>query len=409
MASLLLVKEPANAHIASYKEEMIQAQESSQQNARTFIAPARVNLIGEHTDYTGGLVMPMAIPFTTRATIAPSHDGGYHFNSQISETARTLSAGESPVPRADWSDYPVGVLKELLALDIVPPPFTLHFEGDIPLGSGLSSSASVEVATAIALLHHAGASLLAAEIATLCRRAENNFVGSPCGIMDQFVVTNAVHGHALLLNTRDLIFDLLSMQRGRMAQCAIVVANSGVKHSIASGEYGVRRRELEVGQAVLLARFPQLRDLRDATLEQLAECESAMSAESVRRCRHIISENTRVREAARALEAGDPELLGGIITRAHASERDDFECSVEEVDFLVETAVALPNCYGARLTGGGFGGCTVNLVQATVAEAFATSLREAYLQRFGIAAETYLCTAVDGAVARAAHSGDSSC
>lgn len=375
-------------------------EEHTDMNARTFSAPARVNLIGEHTDYTGGLVMPMAIPFTTTASVRATLNGRYSFSSELFETMRTMVPDDRSAKAGDWSDYPVGVLRQLQALGIEPPPFELELSGNIPLGSGLSSSASVEVATAMALLAHARTTLPPAEIATLCQRAENDYVGSPCGIMDQFVITNARAGHALLLNTRDLTFELLPMNTGQLAGCCIVIANSEVKHSIAGGDYGLRRRELEAGQAILLARFTALRDLGDATLAQLATCQDAMSTESYRRCRHIISENARVREAKEAMLAGDPRRLGEVMTLAHASERDDFECSVAEVDFLVDTAIALHGCYGARLTGGGFGGCTVNLVQSKNAEVFSAALRDAYRARFGIEAETYICEAVDGAVAR---------
>lgn len=366
-----------------------------------FTAPARVNLIGEHTDYTGGLVMPMAIPFTTIARISPADDGRYHFASEMFAEHRSMGPADRSAKMGNWSDYPVGVLRQLQAIGIQLSPFTLKLSGNVPLGAGLSSSASVEVATALALLSHAGSSLPAEEIATLCRRAENEYVGSPCGIMDQFVVTAAIAGHALLLNTRDLKYELLPMNTGALADCKVVVANSEVKHSIAGGDYGVRRRELEVGQTVLLNRFPELRDLGDATLGQLAACENDMPPESFRRCRHIISENGRVRDAREALLGGDAVRLGKLMTAAHASERDDFECSVEEVDFLVDTAVNLPGCYGARLTGGGFGGCTVNLVNARDTDAFITALQDAYLKRFGIHGETYVCEAVDGALARA--------
>lgn len=380
---------------------------SADSGARRFTAPGRVNLIGEHTDYTGGLVMPLAIPFFTEATVAAAEDSnaaGYTFRSEQFETARAMSKDDRSERTGEWTDYPVGVLRELQGLGIEPPPFTLHLKGNVPLGAGLSSSASVEVATAVALLAHSGASLSTAEIATLCRRAENVYVGSPCGIMDQFVSTAARAGHALLLNTRDLSFDLLPLNRGELAGCRIVVANSMVKHSIAGGDYGVRRRELEAGQAVLLARFPEARDLGDLLIDQVLACEAEMSPESFRRCRHIVSENARVREAGEAMLAGDPRRLGKVMTRAHASERDDFECSVEEVDFLVDTAVALEGCYGARLTGGGFGGCTVNLVATTHAETFKEQLTKIYRERFGIEIEVYLCEAVDGAVARNAAS-----
>jgi galactokinase len=300
----------------------------------------------------------------------------------------------------EWSDYPVGVLRELQQRGLRVPPFALHLSGDVPLGAGLSSSASLEVVTAIALLSHAQSSLSAEVIAKLCQSAENNYVGSPCGIMDQFVVTAAVADHALLLNTRDLTFELLPMNKGQLTGCTIVVANSGVKHSIAGGDYGLRRREVEAGQAKLRERFSALRDLGDATLEQLVTCEHELSPESFRRCRHIITENQRVREAREAMLAGDPGRLGSVMTAAHASERDDFECSIEEIDFLVDTAVDLSGCYGARLTGGGFGGCTVNLVDTGDVDEFIAALTDAYRVRFSLELDTYVCAAVDGALAR---------
>jgi galactokinase len=380
--------------------DRIAAAEQASQPLRSFTAPARVNLIGEHTDYTGGLVLPMAIPFFTIASISAAHDGFYTFASESFKKVRTLTPEDRSAKLDEWSDYPVGVLRQLQALGIEIPPFILRLSGNVPLGSGLSSSASVEVATAIALLSHAETTLPPEAIATLCRRAENDYVGSPCGIMDQFVITAAIAGHALLLNTRDLSYENLPMNSGDLSKCKVVVANSGVKHSIAGGDYGLRRREVEAGQAVLLRKFPHLRDLGDATLDQLAACETGMPAESYRRCRHIISENARVREAKEAMLTGDPARLGKVMTAAHASERDDFECSVEEIDFLVDTALTLEGCYGARLTGGGFGGSTVNLVDTQAAESFAANLRSAYRQHFDLGAEVYICEAVDGAVAR---------
>lgn len=369
-------------------------------HAQQFSAPARVNLIGEHTDYTGGFVMPMAIPFTTVAHLHSAMDGRYTFSSDIFPSVRSATLEDRSPRTGEWSDYPVGVLRELQHRDIHIPAFGLHLSGNVPLGAGLSSSASIEVVTAIALLAHAKSMLPAEAIALLCQSAENNYVGSPCGIMDQFVVTAAKRDHALLLNTRDFTFELLAMNKGNLANCRIVVANSGVKHSIAGGDYGIRRREVEAGQAKLRERFPGLRDLGDATLDQLSECERELSPESLKRCRHIISENERVRRAREAMLAGDPVRLGSVITDAHASERDDFECSIEEIDFLVETAVGIGGCFGARLTGGGFGGCTVNLVNTADVDNFVATLQTAYRERFSITLETYVCEAVDGALAR---------
>ena len=361
------------------------------------VAPARVNLLGEHTDYTGGLVLPMAIPFTTHAAISPRTDNLYSFTSELFPETLTLDRDDRSPSRGLWADYPVGVLRQLQQRGIEPPAFDLHLSGNVPFGAGLSSSASVEVASAMAMLAFTRASLSIEDIALLSQRAENDYVHSPCGIMDQFVITAAKAGHALLLNTRDLTYEHLPMNKGALADTQIVVCNSMVKHSVATGEYGVRRRELEEGQAVLRSTFPHLRDLGDATIAELNQCQHQMSHEAFIRCRHVVTENARVRSARESMFAGDPTSLGQLMLQAHISYRDDFAASCDEVDFLVETATHLPGCFGARLTGGGFGGCTVNLVERSHSDAFATALKAAYKQQFDIAADIYLCDAVDGA------------
>ena len=364
-------------------------------------APGRVNLIGEHTDYTGGMVLPMAIPFETIAELEPATEG-YFFGSTMFTDARTLACGEDFAAAGDWTDYPAGVLQQLLRAGIAIPPFRLHFRGNVPLGAGLSSSASIEVVTAVSLLQHVGALMSAKEIALLCQRAENEFVGSPCGIMDQFVVAAARADHALLIDTRDLEAELLPLATGELAACSIVIANSMVKHSVAGGEYGNRRVEVEEGQTALRTRFPSIRDLRDATLGQLEQCAGTVSQAAIKRCRHVITENARVLQARDAMRAGDANALGIAMTASHISQRDDFEDSVEEIDTLVELALVQDGCFGARLTGGGFGGCTVNLVLTAKAKEFGASLVAGYKQRYGIEPEIYYCKAVDGAVARAA-------
>ena len=368
---------------------------------RVAVAPARVNLIGEHTDYTGGLVLPLAIPFFTQATIEPAADGMYRFRSERFSGEHAESPEERRGPAKDWSDYPVGVLRELERKGMQPAPFALSLRGDVPLGSGLSSSASVEVATAFALLGYMGAEMAPEEIALLCQRAENGFVGAPSGIMDQTVIVLAEEGCALLLNTRTLQHEAVPMNRGAMAETAIVVCNSMVKHSIGGGEYGKRRQQVEEGQAAVVAVHPGVKDLGDATESDLEAVRGRISVEAYKRCRHIITENARVRLMREVLETGDAKQAGELMLLAHASERDDFACSVEEVDFLVDTAAALPGCYGARLTGGGFGGCTVNLVRKDAVAQFTERLRAAYLTRYGIDAEAFPCVPVDGALRRA--------
>ena len=368
-----------------------------------YAAPGRVNLIGEHTDYTGGFVLPIAIPFTTVATIQAVDDSSYHFASVQFAHTHTMSPEDRGPKAGDWSDYPVGVLRQLQMRGINVPPFDLKLSGDVPLGAGLSSSASVEVVTATALLAHAGATLADREIATLCQAAENDFVGSPCGIMDQFVITAAKAGKALLLNTGDLTYELLPMQTGALSNCRVVVVNSMIKHSIGGGAYSDRRTQVEAGQAKLRAMFPEVCNLGHATVAQLEAARATMELVDYKRCRHIVTENARVMEAREAMLAGDAARLGEVMTRAHASERDDFECSTPEIDFLVETANAVPGCFGARLTGGGFGGCTVNLVEASAVEPFKQALLAAYEKKFSHTGEVYVCEAVDGAVERTKH------
>ena len=368
------------------------------QQGTSFSAPARVNLIGEHTDYTGGFVLPLAIGFETVATISPRNDRKAVFYSSNFDEQVEYDLDTMPQKgRGHWSDYGMGVVWSLAKDEIKTSGFNLSVEGNVPLGSGLSSSASIEVAVAMALLSLAEKEIPGEKIATLCRRAENDFVGAPSGIMDQFVITNAVAEKALLLDCRSLEFYLLPLR----PDVRIVIANSMVKHSIAEGAYRDRREEVEAGQAVLSKMNPQIKLLRDATMDDLKQARGRMSDASYRRCRHIITENARVLEARSALFGGDMRKLGDLLFAAHISMRDDFEASAPEVDKLVDLARSLPGCIGSRITGGGFGGCTVNLVEAQYAESFAEQLKLRYKDASGIEAEIYVCEAVDGALARA--------
>ena len=373
---------------------------SSKRFDQQYVAPGRVNLIGEHTDYTGGLVLPMAIPFLSTASIAPNRQSVYEFTSDQFPAKRCIDPQDPFNRRGDWSDYCVGVFQQLRNMGVEIAPFRLHIAGSVPIGAGLSSSASIEVATMMALLAFAKATMSIEEMAVLCRRAENEFVGSPCGIMDQFVILAARAAHALLLHTGSLRYEHLSFGSGHLAETVIIVVNSMVKHSIAAGDYGVRRRQVESGQTILREHFLKAADLGQAALEELEACRVSMSPESYRRCYHIISENDRVRHAKAAILADDAEWLGDLMTRSHASQRDDFACSCEEIDFLVDLALKQPGCFGARLTGGGFGGCTVNLVAADHAEAFVAAVTHGYKDAFRIDAASYICEAADGAVAR---------
>jgi galactokinase len=361
---------------------------------RVFQAPGRVNLIGEHTDYTGGLVMPAAIDFNTVAVVGPVKVGTSVIRSVDFQKEFQFDASVLPEkPKHDWTDYPAGVLWSLRQSGVVTPQFSMTLQGDVPLGAGLSSSASIEVAVAFAALALAGKSMPLTDVALACKKAENGFVGAQSGIMDQYIACCGIEGHALVIDTRDLSSRAVPLP----ADVRLVICNSMVKHSHAGGEYNERRAEVDEGSRALQAADPAIHELRDATLADLEKARAAMSENAFRRCRHIITENARVEEAAAALASGNMKRMGQLMAEAHASYRDDFAASCPEVDLLVELAGALPGIIGARLTGGGFGGCTVNLVEAAHAETFRERIHAAYLERAGINADIYLCQAAGGA------------
>ena len=358
-----------------------------------FVAPGRVNLIGEHTDYAEGFVMPVAINFATLAAISPRTDGKIVIYSENFGEEKTFDAAAKPVAGKHWSDYPMGVVSILTGEGHKIPAFSLTLWGDVPLGSGLSSSAALEVVTALAVLSLIGAGYPGPVLARLCQRVENEFVGANCGIMDQFISANGKQNHALLLDCRDLSYRLAPIP----ANVALVIANTMVKHSIQGGDYPTRRRESEAACAVIASHRPGVPFLRDATLDDLDKWGHEMAPKSLMRARHVISENLRTVAASEALLRGDMKELGRLMAEAHASYSGDFEGSCVEADAMVALAQDLPGLIGARLTGGGFGGCTINLVEQSQAPAFAKALGERYTARTGIVPEIHICHASDGA------------
>ena len=358
-----------------------------------FAAPGRVNLIGEHTDYAEGFVMPAAIDFATLAAISPRSDGKFALYSENFGEERAFDAALLPASSKHWTDYPLGVVSILAGEGHKIPGFSLTLWGDVPLGSGLSSSASVEVASALAMLSLIGASYPGPVLARLCQRVENEFVGANCGVMDQFISANGKKDHALLLDCRDLSFRLAPIP----SHLAMVIANTMVKHSIAGGDYPTRRRESEAACAVIASHRPGVPFLRDATLEDLDKWGHEMAPKSLMRARHVISENLRTVAAAEALLKGDLAELGRLMAEAHKSYSIDFEGSCAEADLMVELAQDIPGLIGARLTGGGFGGCTLNLVEQAQARPFAAELGRRYAARTSIVPEIHVCHASDGA------------
>jgi galactokinase len=357
-----------------------------------FVAPGRVNLIGEHTDYAEGFVMPAAINFATLAGISPRSDAKIAIYSENQGEEKVFDGVQAKGTK-EWTDYPMGVVAILAGEDHKIPGFSLSIWSDVPLASGLSSSAALEVATAFAVLGLIGASYPGPKLARLCQRAENEFVGANCGIMDQFISTNGQENHALLLDCRDLSYKMAPIPD----HVALVIANTMVKHSVAGGDYPTRRRESEAACAVIASHRPRVTFLRDCTLEDLAKWGNEMEPKSYLRAKHVISENLRTVAAADALLKGDMKTLGRLMGEAHTSYSKDFEGSCVEADAMVALAQDLPGLIGARLTGGGFGGCTINLVEQKEAPAFAEALGARYTEQIGIVPQIHVCHASGGA------------
>lgn len=333
---------------------------------RSFRAPGRVNLIGEHTDYNDGFVLPAALHFGTTATLTPS--------DEFTLSSEAASPG--------WTRYVTGVVDELRKLGIEVPRVKLHFTSDVPIGAGLSSSAALEVSSALALLAAAGRELPKLSIAQLCQQAEIHAVGIRCGIMDQFISLHGQPDAAVLLDCRSLDHRAVPIP----PHVAIVIANTMVKHELASSEYNLRRADCEEA-----ARRLGLSSLRDT------DTPPPRTDVVSRRAHHVITENARVLAFVAALEQGDLTAAGQLMEASHASLRDDYEVSCHGLDLMVEAARHLEGYIGARMTGGGFGGCTVNLVHAAHAPAFASSLQAAYRQATGIEADIYITRASAGA------------
>ena len=377
-------------------EKLLEAQHALTGNADATLyqAPGRVNLLGEHTDYSGGFCMPAALTFNTLVAASPRDDRRLRLNSMdFGEVVEVDLDALSPLRHKEWSAYCAGVAWSMQQAGVKLRGADLTLTGNVPLGAGLSSSASVEVATAVALLGVAGVTLDKVRIALLCQKAENDYVGAPCGIMDQFISANGVCGNALAIDTRALTSELAPIP----GHLRLVIANSMVKHSVADGAYGTRRREVEEAARVLHEANPDIVQLRDASLADLDASRAKMSDEAYHRARHVISDSQRVVDGLAALRAGEVLRFGELMSEAHVSFRDDFAASCKECDTLVDEAMKIKGCLGSRLTGGGFGGCTVSLVEAEESEAFADALRAGYERATGVKADVYLSETADGA------------
>jgi galactokinase len=355
---------------------------------RIFRAPGRVNLIGEHTDYSLGFVLPMALQLGAFVATAPSPDGKLRIYSEQRKQMREWDPARIPElqPERHWTDYPIGVARELLALGFPIEPANLLVRSTVPEGSGLSSSAALEVATALALLK--SRPLDPRELARLCQRAEHNFVGIPCGIMDQYCSVFGQEQAALELDCRSLEHRLAPLPAG----IVLVAVNTMVKHALAASAYRER-----VAECAAAARLLRVASLRDVASGQLAAMADSLPEAIARRARHVVTENERVSRFVEACRRGDLAGIGQLLVESHRSLQQDYIVSCPELDYLVDTALAVDGVYGARMTGGGFGGCAIALLQQEALPRFRLEIAAAYQERFQVIPEIYICRASGGA------------
>jgi galactokinase len=366
------------------------------------LAPGRVNILGEHVDYNDGFVLPAAIDRATYVAFAPADNNSERstlvaadFQKEVSFTPESIAvkAAADGSPLQQWACYPAGVAWALTEAGYPTPALNAVFASDVPRGSGLSSSASVEMAFAIAWQTLSGWKLPPMQRALLGQKAENQYVGVNCGIMDQFASACGVADKLLLLDCRSLEWQTLPVPE----DVAIVIADTTARRKLTDGAYNQRRDACEQAVQILSARLPGIKSLRDVSVEDFNRLSDQLSGLVEKRARHVVEEIERSRRAIPLLEQGNIHAFGQIMNECHASLRDYFEVSIPELNTMVEIAQSLPGCFGARLTGAGFGGCTVNLVEKPAAQAFAADLARQYEAKTGLRPEIYICRASDGA------------
>ncbi|MEF2071261.1 galactokinase [Consotaella aegiceratis] len=361
--------------------------------SHSYFAPGRVNLIGEHTDYNDGFVLPVALDLATTVAIDKRADRQVQVETAMGGASFSFDLDEAdPQPRHDWTDYVRGVAIMLEREGYRLAGGDLSIDSTVPTGSGLSSSAALEVSVGYALLQASGQSIALPRLAQLCQKAENEFVGTRCGIMDQFISCCGEAGHALLIDCRSLDYRPVPLPD----EARVVICNSMVHHQHSTGEYNLRRQECERGVELLKPALGGISALRDVTEAMLETHRDLLPELTYRRCRHVVTENARVLAAAEALGAGNAAAFGELMKQSHVSMRDDYEISCREIDIMVDLALGEPGVYGSRMTGGGFGGCTVSLVAADAVDAFASRLTERYQAATGIAPQVFASIAGPG-------------
>lgn len=380
-------------------EQLKSAYEAAYQKPATdiFFSPGRVNLIGEHTDYNGGFVFPCALSFGTYLLLATNTEKKINFRSLNVEAVYSLELTQlaEPLPDKAWANYPLGVLAQFIKRGVaIEQGYDILFWGNVPAGAGLSSSAAMEVVTAFAFNELLGTSYDRTELAKIGQKAEHEFAGVMCGIMDQFASAQGKQDHAIYLNCDTLAFDLVPV---KLEGIKVVVSNTHSPHHLDSGAYNdrVRQCQLAVQQISSVRPIKNLAELSQADFEQV---EHAITDEVAhRRARHVVGEVQRTKDAVEALQQGDIDTFGKLMTQSHISLRDDYEVTGLQLDSLAEAAWKVEGVLGSRMTGGGFGGCTVSLVRDEAIPTFIEQVGKEYTEKTGLKADFYIAEIGDGA------------
>jgi len=368
-----------------------------QKSTITVKSPGRINLIGDHTDYHDGFVLPAAIDKKTVVKLQRNDSGSKAYFSALNANEKDSFDLNNYQPRQEggWQNYVMGVVGELQKLGAKIGGFDAEFEGNVPIGSGMSSSASLECAFAFGLNELFDLGLEKTQLIRASQMAEHNYVGIKCGIMDQFASMMGKKNQVMLLDCRSLEYQYFPLELG---DYELLLLNSKVSHELANSEYNTRREESEAGIAILQRKLPEITHLRDVNLRQLEAQKSQLSTIIFKRCQHVISENKRVLDATKALQNGHLEVLGKLMYESHYSLKNDYQVTCPETDFLVQKTLKHEFILGSRQMGGGFGGCTINIVSREEKDYFIERMSEDYYDEFGIDLTPYSVSTEDGAM-----------
>ncbi|MBI5729525.1 MAG: galactokinase [Ignavibacteriales bacterium] len=356
-------------------------------------SPGRVNLIGEHTDYNEGFVLPAAIDKAIYFAISPRDDEKCSLFALDMNESFEFAVCSLLFTEKHWPNYLMGVVDQLNKFGHKLKGFNCVFGGDIPIGAGMSSSAAIEAGLAFALNHIFNLGIDKLTLVKLAQKAENEFVGVKCGIMDQYINIFGKYGNVLRIDCRSLEYDYFPFE---YKEISIVLFDTGVSHSLASSEYNQRRKECTLGVELIKKDHSHIKSLRDVTLAMLNDYKNKLDSKIFQRCKYVVEENDRMMKACESLNQNDLKSFGELMFKTHEGLRDDYEVSCKELDYLVELTIENPGIYGSRMMGGGFGGCTINLIENNIVEETKEIISKKYKQKFNINLKTYITSISNG-------------